>query len=337
VTPAWLTWREATERALYDVDGFFRASKQPARHFRTSVHASTRFASALLTIIAEVDVALGRPATLDVVDIGAGGAELLDGFFRLAPAELSARLRVTAVEVAPRPVALDTRISWTATIPATITGVIVANEWLDNVPVDIAEQTADGPRLTEVDPTTGDERSGDRAGEPDLRWLERWWPMRNAGERAEIGRPRDEAWAVVLRSLTRGVALAMDYAHGSADRPLFGTLTGYRDGRQVLPVPDGTCDITAHVALDACAAAGTEAGATGTVLSTQRTALRALGVVARRPHLSVARADPARYLRELRGAGEEAELIDHAGRGRHWWLVQAAGTDIPAPLRDGAR
>ncbi|MCA1654964.1 MAG: SAM-dependent methyltransferase, partial [Pseudonocardiaceae bacterium] len=243
MTAVWLTWREAGERALYDTDGFYRVNR-PAEHFRTSVHVSSRYAGALLTVLAEVDLALGHPAELDVVDVGAGGAELLDAFFRLAPAELTARLRLTAVEFGPRPVSLDTRITWTSTIPPSITGLVVANEWLDNVPVDIAEQTADGPRITLVDPSTGVERSGERPGESDLRWLERWWPLRTEGERAEIGHPRDEAWAVVLGSLTRGVALAMDYAHRLADRPVFGSLTGYRSGRQVLPVPDGTCDIT---------------------------------------------------------------------------------------------
>ena len=48
-------------------------------------------------------------------------------------------------------------------------------------------------------------------------------------------------------------------------------------------VPDGSRDITAHVALDACAAAGEAAGAGETVLTTQRAALRELGLDARRP------------------------------------------------------
>ena len=52
------------------------------------------------------------------------------------------------------------------------------------------------------------------------------------------------------------MALAIDYAHERERRPVYGTLTGYRDGHCVSPVPDGSCDITAHVALDACADGG---------------------------------------------------------------------------------
>jgi SAM-dependent MidA family methyltransferase len=87
-------------------------------------------------------------------------------------------------------------------------------------------------------------------------------------------------------------------------------------------VPDGSCDITAHVALDAVAAAGERAGATATELTTQREALRALGITGAPPPLHLARTDPRAYLRALARAGEEAELIDPAGLGAFGWLAQ---------------
>jgi SAM-dependent MidA family methyltransferase len=90
-------------------------------------------------------------------------------------------------------------------------------------------------------------------------------------------------------------------------------------------VPDGSCDLTAHVALDACAAAGEAAGATGTVLTTQAEALRALGVAVARPTRELAVADPAGYLAALAHAGEAAELTDPAGLGGFGWLVQPVG------------
>ena len=95
-----------------------------------------------------------------------------------------------------------------------------------------------------------------------------------------------------------------------------GTLTGYRDGAVVAPIPDGTCDITAHVALDACAEAGRRAGAISTGLSTQRDALGALGVTGTRPPIDLAHADPPGYLRALARASEEGELIDAEGSRR---------------------
>jgi SAM-dependent MidA family methyltransferase len=136
----------------------------------------------------------------------------------------------------------------------------------------------------------------------------------------------------VIGRLDGGLALAADYAHSQASRPLGGSLAGFRDGRAVRPIPDGSRDITAHVALDACAAAGTAAGATRTLLTTQRAALRALGLSARRPPLSQAGRDPAGYVTALRVAAEEAELTDPAGFGGFGWLVQAVGVPLPAPL-----
>jgi SAM-dependent MidA family methyltransferase len=259
---------------------------------------------------------------LDFVDMGAGDGTLAARVLALARPELAARLRVTAVELAPRPPGLPERIAWTRTVPDRLRGLVVANEWLDNVPLDVAELTEHGPRLVLVDPRTGAERLGGEPCAADLAWLERWWPLRRPGDRAEIGRPRDEAWAALVGRIDRGLAVAADYAHSLRDRPPGGTLAAYREGRTVPPVPDGSCDITAHVALDAVAAAGERAGATATELTTQREALRALGVTGAPPPLHLARTDPRAYLRALARAGEEAELIDPAGLGAFGWLAQ---------------
>jgi SAM-dependent MidA family methyltransferase len=128
-----------------------------------------------------------------------------------------------------------------------------------------------------------------------------------------------------VSTVERGLALTIDYGHLRVDRPLAGTLTGYRAGRAVEPVPDGGCDLTAHVALDAVAAAGCAVSGRPAVLRTQREALRALGVNGRRPALADAYTDPTGYLRALAAAGEAAELVDSAGLGGHWWLLQPVG------------
>jgi SAM-dependent MidA family methyltransferase len=92
-------------------------------------------------------------------------------------------------------------------------------------------------------------------------------------------------------------------------------------------VPDGSCDISAYVAIDAVAAAGASvAGAEPAVVS-QRAALRALGVDARRPPHGRAREDPAGYVRALATASAAAELTDPEGLGGHWWIVQPVGLD----------
>jgi SAM-dependent MidA family methyltransferase len=333
------------ERALYGPDGFYTRGERPAAHFRTSVHASRRFAHAMVRLIAEMDDALGRPARFDLVDIGAGSGELIAEILSLTDpggpvavgdaaglGDLGRRLRPIAVEVAPRPAGLSPVIEWRDRLPDAVTGLVIANEWLDNVPLDVVELTGDGPHLVLVDPPTGAELPGPPPSPEDAEWLERWWPLREPGDRAEVGRHRCAAWASVIEHLDGGLALAIDYAHERGRRPPYGTLTGYRDGHCVSPVPDGSCDITAHVALDACADAGERAGATGTLLTTQRAALRALGLRGGRPPLTQARTDPHGYLRALRAAGEDAELIDREGLGGFGWLVQTVGVDVPCVL-----
>ncbi|MFJ1993642.1 SAM-dependent methyltransferase [Streptomyces asiaticus] len=377
----WSGWRTAAERALYGADGFFRRPEGPGGHFRTSVHASPLFARAVAELLCRVDEALGHPAEVALVDLGAGRGELLTRVLALAPGlrhGLGGRLRPYAVERAARPAGLDGRIGWLDAPPEGCAGLLFANEWLDNVPVDVAETDADGvPRRVEVDLASldGTERLGDPVDGADAAWLARWWPLAGAepGLRAEIGHPRDAAWARAVGSLRAGLAVAVDYAHERATRPPFGTLTGFREGREVRPVPDGSCDLTAHVAMDACAAAmdacgaatdapttatdvsadamdtsttatdvsadamdasttatdvsadamdaSADAGGPGAGLLTQREALRALGLDARRPPLALASTDPTAYVRALSAAGEAAELTDPAGLGAFTWLL----------------
>jgi SAM-dependent MidA family methyltransferase len=326
-TGGWTGWRAAAEAALYGPDGFYRRPEGPAGHFRTSVHASPLFAEAVARLLCRLDEALGRPARLDFVDMAAGRGELATGVLAALPAEVNARTRVCAVEVADRPAALDHRIEWLSEPPRNITGLLFANEWLDNVPVEIAETDSAGVPRGVLVRRDGRERLGDAVAGAEAEWLERWWPLpAEEGLRAEIGLPRDEAWAAAVATVGRGLAVAVDYAHTTSSRPLFGTLTGFRDGRESAPVPDGSCDLTAHVALDACALPG------GRVL-TQRDALRALGITGARPALSLASAQPAEYVRALARAGEAAELTAAGGLGDFGWLLQPVGVD--GPLVDG--
>ena len=314
----WRGWRAAAEEALYGADGFYRRPEGPAAHFRTSVHASPLFAEAVARLLCLVDEALGRPAELTFVDMAAGRGELVAGVLDALPGDVAARTRACAVEVAGRPRGLDPGIEWLAEPPEKITGLLFANEWLDDVPVEVAEADADGvPRLVLVR-RDGTERLGEPVTGTEAAWLERWWPLSAEGVRAEIGAPRDSAWAAAVATVERGLAVAVDYAHRADARPPFGTLTGFRAGRECAPVPDGTCDITAHVALDACALPGAR-------LLTQRDALRALGIIGARPPLTLASTDPTAYVRALAHAGAAAELTAPGGLGDFGWLLQPVG------------
>jgi SAM-dependent MidA family methyltransferase len=294
---------QAMRRALYGPAGFF-VRNRPADHFRTSVTASPLFAQAIATLVTQADRALGHPDRLTVVDIGAGRGELLTRLLALLTP--NDRIEAVAVELAPRPDGLDPRIAWRREPPERFEGVLLALEWLDNVPLDHAVLGDDG--LLRYPET------GELLDDADRAWIERWWPLTEPGEVAEIGRLRDEAWRSAVGRLGRGVALAVDYGHMRSDRRT--TLTGYLDGRQVPPRFDGSTDITAHVAIDSIAASA----AVGVQPERQREALRALGIDGKRPPLELASEDPGRYVRELARASQAADLTDPAGLGDHWWL-----------------
>ena len=304
------TWKQAWDAALYGADGFYRR-ESPAAHFRTSVHVSPLFARAVAR--------MAREAGLDtVVDVGAGRGELLTALHEADPG-----LQLLGVEVAARPAGLAPVIAWTTALPEAVEGLVVANEWLDNVPCHVVEVDPEGVlRVVHVDPATGSESRGsalaDRAVPASLSaWLEWWWPLegREPGLRAEVGTSRDAAWAEVVGRVTRGVAVAVDYGHTRETRPPFGSLRSYRAGHEVDVRPDGSCDVTAHVAVDAVAAR------VGGVVRRQRDVLAELGVDGALPDPGRADADPASYLRDLGSASEAAELTDPGGLGSFSWVV----------------
>lgn len=322
-----LTWREATQQALYGDGGFYRregTTEGPAAHFRTSVHASPLFAQAVLDLAK-------RCGLETVVDVGSGRGELLIQLHAVDPS-----LRLIGIEVAPRPAELPPAIDWMPELPERVpsrgSALLIANEWLDNVPLDVAVLTEAGVRLIVVDPATGLEGIGDAPSADDRAWLDLWWPLTEVGDRAEIGCPRDAMWSKAVGAVGSGVAVAIDYCHSRAERPPGGSLSGYRHGHQVLPVPDGSCDITTAVALDACAAAGRRAGARGTWLTTQRKVLLALGLAAPLPDYELSQSEPKRYVEALKTFSQLSELTRVGGLGDFGWLIQSVGVDLPADL-----
>ncbi|MCU1602821.1 MAG: hypothetical protein JWO22_3530 [Frankiales bacterium] len=278
------SWSEAWNDALYGNDGFF-LREDPLAHFRTNV-AVPLFATAVRRLAQRLDVAMGFPDPFDVVDLGAGRGDLLNALTDVPP-----RWRLIGVDLCE---------PWAPQVPA-LDGLLLANEWLDAVPLDVVE---DG-LLVLVDEAGTETFGAPHASD----WAATWWPV---GGRVEVGAPRDLAWAAAVSRVRRGAAVAIDYGHTLRERRP--TLTGYRDGRQVPPVPDGSCDITAHVALDSCAAA------TGARVLSQRDALQLLGVSAiLPPHVDAA---------TLERGSQARELLDPDGLGGFGWLVQSVGVDV---------
>lgn len=313
------TWKSAWDSALYAPGGFFRR-ESPAAHFRTSVHASPLFAAAVVAL-------LGRSGLDTVVDIGAGRGELLAQIHETDPS-----LTLLGVEVAARPAGLPAAIGWTSALPEAVEGLVIANEWLDNIPCHVVEVDAAGTlRVVHVDPASGEESLGasvsDRSVPPSLaEWCSTWWPLSTGeqGVRAEVGTTRDAAWADVVRRVTHGLAIAVDYGHVRDDRPPFGSLRSYLGGHEVDVVPDGSRDVTAHVAVDSVKHR-VRAG-----VLRQRDALHRLGVTGVRPDLQLATSDPTRYLSELARSAEAAELTAQHGLGGFYWVVSSTpGVDNP--------
>jgi SAM-dependent MidA family methyltransferase len=256
------------------------------------------------------------------VDLGCGRGELLEQVHRLGP-----QVRCIGVDIVARP-ALSAAIDWRQSpggeqLPDELNGLtdtlVLANEWLDVVPCPVAELDENGDlREVLVKVSTGDERLGDPVSGPDRRWCQSFWPTDRLapGDRVEVGRTRDSAWDDLLTRVASGLAVAVDYGHTIDSRPAPGTLTGFRQGRQVLPVPDGSCDLTAHVAMDSL---------THDELVDQRTALRQLGVTGQNPPHDLARSDPAAYLQGLSTASAGAALTARGGLGDFLWAMTQVG------------
>lgn len=298
--PQPIRWRRAWQSALYDPDGFFR-NQSPADHFRTSVNSSGLFAAAVWRLIQANDLDT-------VVDVGAGRGELLEHLHRLSEGALS----LIGVEVADRPPGLSPAIGWTSELPQHVSGLLIANEWLDNIPCDVVEVDEKGVhRYVLVDPVNGHETLGNECHDS---WLDQWWALAEPGDRAEIGYPRDDAWTDAVARVN-GIALAIDYGHMRDTRPILGSLRSYQFGLEIDVIPDGSRDVTAHVAVDSVAAAS------GATVARQADSLRALGINGARPPIELATEDPRAYLLALSQASTSAELTARGGWGDFWWIM----------------
>jgi SAM-dependent MidA family methyltransferase len=208
--------------------------------------------------------------------------------------------------------------------------LIFAHEVLDDVPLTLAQyDEALTLRQVMVNAATGDEELGAPISANDSEWVSRWWPHQSVGGRVEIGDSRDQVWAAIASTVSTGIAIAIDYAHTQEQRSLGsfarGTLTGFRNGYARQPVPDGSMNITAHVALDACAVAAEQACAplpVTTVLSSQRDALGVLDysdAPPQSPHdalVAIAQKSQRELARDSLSFGAFTWLIHHIGMGR---------------------
>lgn len=314
-TPStWRPWEIAWQEALYGRAGFYRRPEGPAGHFATSAQGIPGVGELLARAVASL---AARHGLRHVVDVGAGRGELLGRLHDLDPG-----LALTGVDVVERPCALGESVAWVRSpggpdlpgLPLREPVLVVAHEWLDVVPAPVVELDEGGSwRLVEV-AGDGTERLGDAPAEADLAWLTAHWPSPGeAGARAEVGRARDGAWDSLCDKVSCGLVVAVDYGHERSSRPPFGSLTAFRDGHEVAAVPDGSCDLTAHVAVDSLA---------HDRRLRQADLFGELGLGTATPAYDLARSDPQAYLRALAARSAFAAATARPGLGDFWWVLR---------------
>ena len=258
------------EACLYDPAGGFYASGGAAGRrgdFLTSPEVGPLFGAVLARWMDAVWDGLGRPDGFTVVEAGAGPGTLARSVLAATPACLAAGRYVTVERSDTQRAGHPDGVEAQAGLPeGPITGVVVANELLDNLPFRLL--VADGRRWREVHVGVTGDGTGDRFAE--VVGDEADPPVAVepvAGARLPV-QDGAAAWvADALALVDRGAVLAVDYASttvGLAARPVgewLRTYRGHERGGAPTDAP-GFQDVTVEVAVDQMppgAAASTQA------------------------------------------------------------------------------
>jgi SAM-dependent MidA family methyltransferase len=368
-----ITFARYMELALYAPDlGYYRTpADRPtdAGDFLTAPETHAIFGWTIARRVESIWAELGRPKPFHLIEYGAGSGTLalaiLDGFRRHAANELLAAVSYEPVESNPHRLrdlydrfqkagfagSLATAVSpWIG--EATVDGVILANEFLDAMPVH--RVVVQGGALWELfvtwqpesgdatDPgsasTTGDiaaehGRFAEVVAEPSTPEL----AARIGGDAVELveGQVAEIALGLapwldeVAARLARGTVLAIDYGSEAAElygpRHLAGTLLGYR-GHRVVDDPftdPGRVDLTAHVDFTALGRLAAARGFRTVSLTTQSEFLVAAGL---EDELRALQASPDLVLGDYtRARSGIVRMLDPRHMGRFRVLVLACG------------
>jgi SAM-dependent MidA family methyltransferase len=263
-----ISFERFMDLALYGEHGFYTRDRSEGGgsagrsrgDFITSPEVGPLFGAVLARALDAWWRDLGEPEVFTVVDAGAGPGTLARSVLAAKPA-CADSLDYVAVEIsAAQRERHPEGVMSSATMPTEpFTGVIIANELLDNLPF----------RLFVMD---GEWREAHVVAQPDGRFAEILRPAADAGilglpEGAPHGarapvQGQAASWAVTSRFLlTEGRLVILDYARAStaefASRPWrdwLRTYRGHERGDHYLRDP-GQQDITVDVALDQLAAA----------------------------------------------------------------------------------
>jgi SAM-dependent MidA family methyltransferase len=356
-----ITFARFMERALYEPGlGYYRQPEDrptDTGDFLTAPETHPIFGWTVARRVEAIWTELGRPSPFDMIEYGAGSGTLalsiLDRLRRRGSKDLIEVIRYTPIESNPyRLAGLHQRferagvaglLATSDSQPATegvsapagfgpVTGVILANEFLDAMPVNRIVVRAG--RLLELY-VAWREGFVEVTGEPSTLELEaRFADDENMlgqlaeGQVAEICLGLGPWLDDVSRRLSRGYVLVFDYGFEAAElygpRRLAGTLLGYRSHRvQADPFDKvGLTDLTAHVDFTALRLLGERRGLRSVAFTTQSDFLVAAGLESELQAFQTSPETTATdYLRARSGI---VRLLDprHMGRFRVLTLAQ---------------
>ena len=301
-----ITIAEFMELALYHPEhGYYAAAAQRSGRggdFFTSVDVGPLFGEMIAVQLDEMWQLLHAAGAerFDVVEAGAGNGRLSRDILDAAAARhpnLYDLARVTLVERSAAARARQREVmgphafhSEGAVASDAVTGVILANELLDALPVHSVTMTSDGLREIFVAERDGTliEVTGPLSDGAIASYLERMPANLAIGARVEISLEAARWIEAAARSLARGFLLLFDYGHEAAEllsaTHSGGTLMSYRSHAarpdDFLREP-GTRDLTAHVNLTAVRDAAKRAGLVTLGMIDQTYFLANLGIAAR--------------------------------------------------------
>lgn len=335
-----VTFAEFMEAALYDPDqGFYaRPPIGDDGHFVTSPHVSGAFGDLLARQLAWCWDSLGRPGPFTVVEVGAGDGTLarrIVDAVRAVP-DLASALRYVAVERTPgqrervAAAGLETHASPTDVAP--VTGCVVANELLDNVPFHLLREREG--RVVEVLVGADRDRLVQVEGEPAAEALAALKRPLSSGEERPVSPGALRIVREIAAALDRGYAFLFDYGFVAGETP--GPVHAYRDHRvlaEVLEEP-GSRDVTSAVDLEAVTEEARDSGLQVWGPVTQREALLALGyrlwdtgILQRQTEVG---SDPVATNRLYEARSRASILIDPAKLGG-LYLVAFGTEGLPPP------
>jgi SAM-dependent MidA family methyltransferase len=345
-----ITVAEFVDFALYHPDyGYYATAPRRSGRggdFYTSVDAGPLFGEMIAVQLDEMWRLLRECGAqwMHVVDTGAGDGRLTRDILeaaRRSHSDLYQHLRATLVErsAAARERHADVLqahaeqyAASSGDLPGHVTGVILANELLDALPVHVVVGSESGPREVYVAEREGAliEIAGPLSTPALADYVRDEQVSLRPGVRVEIGLCAIDWITRAAAALDAGFLLLFDYGLTAAelysDARTAGTLTTYRrhtSGWDSWLTSPGTVDITAHVNLTAIARAADAAGLVPLGATDQMNFLMSLGITERLPHGADAAAMAGRLSAKTLlmpgGLGSTMKVMafaKHAGRPR---------------------